>query len=264
MSIFKRNSSYICFIEPHLIFLQSLKTVSYFVNSFILVWPNGFFGAFSMQFLQLIKFYCHYLNRNRFFSFIFSGMAWNFRFSTLSKKQLEPIMVLPRLPHFEIAAWLEMLELTQYNGTVTIQFTEYTIHWKWLCPDLKHIPYLQCIAESFSKFIGVEELMYICESDIKQLGVRNSAHRARIVSSLVAFRDKYEHGTLNKVTVIAILHVFMPIIVYIMFFFLNAYWTFCLNSITCARLCVKIWFNSATHSHIVIRLFRIRMLISVL
>lgn len=36
--------------------------------------------------------------------------------------------------------------------------------------------------------------MYFCEADIKQLGVRNSAHRARIVSSLVAIRDKYENG----------------------------------------------------------------------
>lgn len=44
--------------------------------------------------------------------------------------------------------------------------------------------------------------MYFCEADIKQLGVRNSAHRARIVSSLVAFRDKYEHGNSNKITVI--------------------------------------------------------------
>lgn len=48
--------------------------------------------------------------------------------------------------------------------------------------------------ESFSKFIGVEELIYFCEADIKQLGVRNSAHRARIVSSLVALRDKHERG----------------------------------------------------------------------
>lgn len=63
--------------------------------------------------------------------------------------------------------------------------------------------------------------MYFCEADIKQLGVLSSAHRARIVSSLVAFRDKYEHGKLNKNAVIAILHVFMPIIVYIMFFFMH-------------------------------------------
>lgn len=32
--------------------------------------------------------------------------------------------------------------------------------------------------------------MYFSEADIKQLGVKNSAHRARIVSSLVALRDK--------------------------------------------------------------------------
>lgn len=52
--------------------------------------------------------------------------------------------------------------------------------------------------ESFAKFYGVEELMYFCEADIKQLGVRNSAHRARIVSSLVAFRDKYDNGNKQK------------------------------------------------------------------
>lgn len=40
--------------------------------------------------------------------------------------------------------------------------------------------------------------MYFCEADIKQLGVRNSAHRARIVSSLVALRDKHERGKLLK------------------------------------------------------------------
>lgn len=39
--------------------------------------------------------------------------------------------------------------------------------------------------------------MYFCEADIKQLGVRNSAHRARIVSSLVALRDKHERGKLS-------------------------------------------------------------------
>lgn len=46
------------------------------------------------------------------------------------------------------------------------------------------------ILGSFIKFMGVEELMYFSEGDIKQLGVRNAAHRARIVSSLVALRDK--------------------------------------------------------------------------
>lgn len=46
------------------------------------------------------------------------------------------------------------------------------------------------VSGSFTKFLGVEELMYFSEADIKQLGVKNSAHRARIVSSLVALRDK--------------------------------------------------------------------------
>lgn len=36
--------------------------------------------------------------------------------------------------------------------------------------------------------------MYFDEADIKQLGIRNSAHRARIVSSLVALRDKHRRG----------------------------------------------------------------------
>lgn len=36
--------------------------------------------------------------------------------------------------------------------------------------------------------------MYFDEADIKQLGIRNSAHRARIVSSLVALRDKHQRG----------------------------------------------------------------------
>lgn len=48
--------------------------------------------------------------------------------------------------------------------------------------------------------------MYFCEADIKQLGVRNSAHRARIVSSLVAFRDKYEHGKIESGSTAVITH----------------------------------------------------------
>lgn len=39
-----------------------------------------------------------------------------------------------------------------------------------------------------------QELLWFSETDIKELGVRNSAHRARIVSSLVALRAKYERG----------------------------------------------------------------------
>lgn len=100
------------------------------------------------------------------------------------------MVVLPRR-HVDIAAWLEMLELSQYNGNILIRILNRN-------ENVKNVLFS---TESFSKFIGVEELMYFCEADIKQLGVRNSAHRARIVSSLVAFRDKYEHGN-KQITVI--------------------------------------------------------------
>jgi hypothetical protein len=45
--------------------------------------------------------------------------------------------------------------------------------------------------ENFKKFMGVEELISFNESDIKQLGVKNSAHRARMVSSLIALKGWY-------------------------------------------------------------------------
>lgn len=99
-------------------------------------------------------------------------------------------MVLPQHPHMKIDSWLEMLDLTQYNGNLSF--------WnKIFCVPIDSYLDFECSdapTESFKKFIGVEELMYFCEADIKQLGVRNSAHRARMVSSLVALRDKYEHG----------------------------------------------------------------------
>lgn len=66
-------------------------------------------------------------------------------------------------PHLDIEQWLIALELESYR-------------------------------ENLRKFNGVEELMFFCEADIKQLGIRNSAHRARIVSSLVALRDKWQRG----------------------------------------------------------------------
>lgn len=43
---------------------------------------------------------------------------------------------------------------------------------------------------SFRQFVGVEELLHFSETDVKHLGVIKSAHRARIVSSLVALREK--------------------------------------------------------------------------
>lgn len=47
---------------------------------------------------------------------------------------------------------------------------------------------------TFSKFNTVMELIWYTETDIKKLGIRNSSHRARIVSSLVALREKQQNS----------------------------------------------------------------------
>lgn len=105
---------------------------------------------------------------------------------------MAPIMVSTQ-QHLDIKAWLIVLDLQQYEGN--------NIH---LCASGLQ-QFLLCVlfhrTESFSKFLGVEELMYFDEADIKQLGIRNSAHRARIVSSLVALRDKHRKGGPGKFTV---------------------------------------------------------------
>lgn len=82
-------------------------------------------------------------------------------------------------PHLDIEQWLIALELENYR-------------------------------ENLKKFNGVEELMYFCEADIKQLGVKNSAHRARIVSSLVALRDKWQKGEF-VIFLIILFHFFLII-----------------------------------------------------
>lgn len=98
---------------------------------------------------------------------MFSGIAWSFKLGTIrGRKKMAPIIV-AQAPHLDIPSWLNVLDLPQYLKT-------------------------------FERFTGVEELMYFCEADIKQLGVKNSAHRARIVTSLVALRDKYERGQNGK------------------------------------------------------------------
>lgn len=61
--------------------------------------------------------------------------------------------------HLPIPEWLKRLELPEYEGT-------------------------------FERFNGVEELIHFCEPDLHKLGVVNAAHRARMVSSLVALREK--------------------------------------------------------------------------
>lgn len=63
------------------------------------------------------------------------------------------------IPHLDIRDWLQRLDLLEYE-------------------------------DSFKKYSGVEELMSFNESDIKDLGVKNSAHRARVVASLVALKGK--------------------------------------------------------------------------
>lgn len=63
------------------------------------------------------------------------------------------------IPHLDIRDWLQRLDLLEYE-------------------------------DNFKKYSGVEEMMSFNESDIKDLGVKNSAHRARVVASLVALKGK--------------------------------------------------------------------------
>ncbi|XP_014667769.1 PREDICTED: uncharacterized protein LOC106809271 [Priapulus caudatus] len=64
------------------------------------------------------------------------------------------------VPHIEIDKWLLSLGMTQYTPM-------------------------------FDRFYGVEALLYLSETDIRGLGVRNGADRARIVSSVVLLRETY-------------------------------------------------------------------------
>nr|XP_053643366.1 uncharacterized protein LOC128696254 isoform X2 [Cherax quadricarinatus]XP_053643367.1 uncharacterized protein LOC128696254 isoform X2 [Cherax quadricarinatus]XP_053643369.1 uncharacterized protein LOC128696254 isoform X2 [Cherax quadricarinatus] len=68
---------------------------------------------------------------------------------------------LPRRPHLECKSWLTSLDLIQY---------------------------IHC----FSRFDGVEDILYYDEASIKELGVRHQAHRVKIMSSLTCLRDKWE------------------------------------------------------------------------
>lgn len=68
-------------------------------------------------------------------------------------------MVLANLPNLDIRTWLERLELLEYD-------------------------------ENFKKFSAVVELINFSEIDIKDLGIKNSSHRARLISSLIALKGK--------------------------------------------------------------------------
>ncbi|XP_062593901.1 breast cancer anti-estrogen resistance protein 3 homolog isoform X2 [Saccostrea cucullata] len=66
----------------------------------------------------------------------------------------------------------------------------------------KHIPietWLEALGlreyeEIFTGFSGVEDLLNLTEADVRDLGLKNSAHRAKIVSSLRILKEKYERG----------------------------------------------------------------------
>ncbi|KAK3087173.1 hypothetical protein FSP39_002571 [Pinctada imbricata] len=66
----------------------------------------------------------------------------------------------------------------------------------------KHIPietWLEALGlkeylPNFSGTSGVEELLNLTETEVKDLGVKNGAHRAKIVSSLRILKEKYERG----------------------------------------------------------------------
>lgn len=89
------------------------------------------------------------------------SIAWSFRFPSIISLSRRKMPVSG--PHLDISQWLTILELTQY-------------------------------AHLFEKFTGVEDLLRFTEADIKDLGIKNASHRARMVSSLVALRAKYEKG----------------------------------------------------------------------
>ncbi|KAL8562845.1 hypothetical protein ACOMHN_004537 [Nucella lapillus] len=46
----------------------------------------------------------------------------------------------------------------------------------------------------FANYGGVEDLLYASEAEVRDLGLKNGAHRAKIVSSLRILREKYEKG----------------------------------------------------------------------
>ncbi|KAK7788514.1 hypothetical protein R5R35_014442 [Gryllus longicercus] len=102
------------------------------------------------------------------------SIAWSFRFPSLGslsrpRRMAPPVPPPPAAakPHLDVRQWLAVLDLQQY-------------------------------APNFERFTGVEELLCFSEEDIRSLGVRNSAHRARVVSSLVALRSKYDKGNAKR------------------------------------------------------------------
>ncbi|XP_049529798.1 breast cancer anti-estrogen resistance protein 3 homolog isoform X1 [Anopheles darlingi] len=86
------------------------------------------------------------------------SISWSYKFGTVSRRKKHAAQVASALPHMETAGWLQRLDLPEYR-------------------------------DNFKGYGGVEEMLFLTESDVKKLGIRNNAHRARIVSSLVALRE---------------------------------------------------------------------------
>lgn len=106
-------------------------------------------------------------NKNIDTIFIFvSDLSWS-RFGSLPlrKSRLAKengVSLVPKPKHKDIQQWLKDLELEEY-------------------------------AALFTKYHGVEDLLEFSESDLRELGVKRSSHRATIISSLTLLRAKY-HG----------------------------------------------------------------------
>uniref|UniRef100_A0A8D9A9M9 Breast cancer anti-estrogen resistance protein 3 homolog n=3 Tax=Cacopsylla melanoneura TaxID=428564 RepID=A0A8D9A9M9_9HEMI len=95
------------------------------------------------------------------------SIVWSFRFpssavnSLTRKGKSSTSGTTASSPHLDITQWLLILELDQY-------------------------------ASLFQDYGGVEEFLHLTETDVKEMGVKSSAHRARIIASLKALAAKYE------------------------------------------------------------------------
>ena len=69
------------------------------------------------------------------------------------------MVIANEMPHLDIRDWLIRMELSEYENI-------------------------------FKDYSGVKDLLNFNESDIKELGVKNSAHRARMINSLVALKGE--------------------------------------------------------------------------
>ncbi|XP_074027114.1 breast cancer anti-estrogen resistance protein 3 homolog isoform X2 [Leptinotarsa decemlineata] len=98
------------------------------------------------------------------------NLSWT-RFGSLplrsSKARANKENELSNKKHKDISKWLREMELEEYQ-------------------------------EKFQKFQGVEDLLEFSEQDIKELGVKKSSHRARIISSLTCLRAKYHENVVRK------------------------------------------------------------------